>query len=201
MLRTLSRGSVKSFVSSSFGMIYSNGLQVRKLIRSLPKAWENKATILEDGDLEKMTYDELRGNIMAYEQNHINRFHKDDKRKIVAFTAGTTAVEVEIDETQSEGMSLISQGVRQRPQQERKRRNKQRNEDPKSLSAWIQGETSEDDHDETTNICFIALGESSKKVIDEYNKIAQEKKDCQILLEVSPIEVDLLLEELEEAKM
>jgi len=51
----------------SLGMIYSNGLQVRKLIRSLPKAWETKAAIFEDGNLEKMTYDELRENLMAYE--------------------------------------------------------------------------------------------------------------------------------------
>ncbi|XP_049365262.1 uncharacterized protein LOC125830085 [Solanum verrucosum] len=40
-----------------------------------------------------------------------------------------------------------------------------------------------------------------QKVIDEYNKIAQEKKDRQILLEASQIEVDLLEEELEEVKM
>jgi len=60
---------------------------------------------------------------------------------------------------------------------------------------------SEDEHDETTNICFMVLGESSEvrpfnysncndfqnsldmvtdelhKVTDEYNKIAREKKD------------------------
>jgi len=71
----------------SLGMVYSNGLQVRKLIRSLPKAWQTKVAILEDGDLQKMTYDELRGNLMAYEQIHINRYNKDDKKKMVAFTA------------------------------------------------------------------------------------------------------------------
>ncbi|XP_015158901.1 uncharacterized protein [Solanum tuberosum] len=95
-------------------------------------------------------------------------------------------------------------------------------DDPKSLGAWDQGETTDDDHDEFANLCFMALGETSKvrpynssncndlqnsldmvadelqKVIDEYNKIAQEKKDWQILLEASQIEVDLLIEELEE---
>jgi len=92
-------------------MIYSNGLQVRNLNKSLSKAWETKATILENGDLEKLTYDKLRGNLMAYEQNHINRYHRDDKRKTVAFTSGTPEVEEEIDETQSEGMTLINRGV------------------------------------------------------------------------------------------
>ena len=36
-----------------------------------------------------MIYDELRGNLMAYEQNHINRCHKDEKKNIVSFTADT----------------------------------------------------------------------------------------------------------------
>lgn len=39
------------------------------------------------------------------------------------------------------------------------------------------------------------------KVIDEYNKLAPENKDWQILLEASKIEVDLLTKELEEIKM
>jgi len=34
-----------------------------------------------------MIYDELRGNLMAYEQIHISRYNKDDKKKMVAFTA------------------------------------------------------------------------------------------------------------------
>ncbi|KAH0755142.1 hypothetical protein KY290_025412 [Solanum tuberosum] len=106
-----------------------------------------------------------------------------------------------------------------------RRINNRRNEDPKSLGAWDQGKTTDDDHDEMTNLCFMALGETSEvrpfncpncndlqssldmvadelqKVIDEYNKIAQEKKDWQVLLEASQIEVDLLMEELEELKM
>ncbi|KAH0679865.1 hypothetical protein KY284_020950 [Solanum tuberosum] len=85
--------------------------------------------------------------------------------------------------------------------QERKRRNNRRNDDPKNVEAWSQGETSEDDHDETANICFMALGETSKKIIDEYNKIAQEKKGWQILLEARQVEVDLLEENTEEEKM
>ena len=44
------------------GMLYSTALQVRELVRSLPKDWETKSPILADGDLQKMTYDELRGN-------------------------------------------------------------------------------------------------------------------------------------------
>ncbi|KAH0665666.1 hypothetical protein KY285_026872 [Solanum tuberosum] len=42
------------------------------------------------------------------------------------------------------------------------------------------------------------VADELQKVIDEYNKIAQEKKDWQVLLEASQIEVDLLTKELEE---
>uniref|UniRef100_M1E0R9 CCHC-type domain-containing protein n=1 Tax=Solanum tuberosum TaxID=4113 RepID=M1E0R9_SOLTU len=107
-----------------------------KLVRSLPKVWETKAPILEDGDLQKMTYDELRGNLMAYEKNHINRYNKDDKKNTVAFTAERTEIEEEADENQDEGMALINQGVRQilrqrrqRPQQDLKNNDFKRNDD------------------------------------------------------------------------
>lgn len=40
---------------------------------------------------------------MAYEQNHINRDNKDDKKKTVAFTAETFDIGKEVDEYQSEG--------------------------------------------------------------------------------------------------
>lgn len=71
----------------SLGMVYAYSLQIRKLIRSLSKAWETKVAILEESDLQTMTYDELRGNLMAYEHNHIQRYQKDDKKKSVAFKA------------------------------------------------------------------------------------------------------------------
>ncbi|KAH0646552.1 hypothetical protein KY284_034436 [Solanum tuberosum] len=245
----------------SLGMVYSNGLHIRKLIRSLPKAWETKAAILEDGDLQLMTYDELRGNLMAYEQNHINRYNKDEKKKTVAFNVEVYEVEEEVDEASSEGMAFITRGVRQmlrqrkqRPQQESrnnsysrnddrcyhcgkpghirqncpeiKRKNYRRNDNPKSLGAWNEedvyeedpsesanicfmaleetnqqnkNDASEEDSSESTDVCFMALGETSK-VIDEYNKLANEKKNWQISLEVSQVEVDLLLEELGELK-
>lgn len=57
-------------------MVYSNALQVSKLVRCLPKAWETKTIVLEERDLQKMTYDELYENVMAYEQNHINKYNK-----------------------------------------------------------------------------------------------------------------------------
>lgn len=40
-----------------------------------------------------------------------------------------------------------------------------------------------------------------QKIIDEYNKLSQEKTDYKIVLETSQINVDLLEKELEEVKM
>lgn len=41
---------------------------------------------------------ELRGNLMAYKQNHINRYNKDDKNKMMAFTIETPDIGEKIDE-------------------------------------------------------------------------------------------------------
>ena len=82
----------------SVGMVYSNSLRVSKLVNSLHNAWETKVFNLIDWDLQNMTYDELRGNLMAYEQNHINRYNKDDKKKTVAFIGETLQNEEEDDE-------------------------------------------------------------------------------------------------------
>lgn len=43
----------------SLEMVYSNFIQVTELVRSLFEAWETKITILEYGDLQNITYDEL----------------------------------------------------------------------------------------------------------------------------------------------
>lgn len=45
------------------------------------------------------------------------------------------------------------------------------------------------------------IAEELQNVIDEYNKLFREKKDWQILLEASQIEVYLLQEELDDVKM
>ena len=60
-----------------------------------------------------MTYDELRGNLMYYEQNHINRYNKDEKKKVVAFKIEISNIEEEVNEYQREGMTLINRGVKQ----------------------------------------------------------------------------------------
>lgn len=56
-----------------------------------------------------MTYNELRGNIIAYEQNHIKGYNKNDKKKTLALTAETTDI---LEEVENIKAKLINKGVK-----------------------------------------------------------------------------------------
>ncbi|XP_072088159.1 uncharacterized protein [Arachis hypogaea] len=65
----------------AMGRSYSEETLVRKILRSLTKKWKVKSTaISERNDLIKITYDELRGKLLAYETTHMSQ-DKDDKKK------------------------------------------------------------------------------------------------------------------------
>ncbi|XP_070057722.1 uncharacterized protein [Nicotiana tomentosiformis] len=74
----------------AFGEPYSSGDQVRKFLRSLPTTWKIKVVALESQDLNKLSYDELRGDRIAFEKTHI--------KKTVAFKATTERPENDIDD-------------------------------------------------------------------------------------------------------
>ena len=51
---------------------------VRKILRSLTNPWLSKTTAIQEGrDISTLTYDELRGNLIAFETTHL----KNDKKK------------------------------------------------------------------------------------------------------------------------
>lgn len=100
MQKPFSRDAVKLSLNSNHLKCYIQmDSKSENLLESLPGAWETKVVTLEDGVLQKMTYNELRGNLMAYEHNHIKRYKKDDKNKIVALTVETTR---EVNENRDE---------------------------------------------------------------------------------------------------
>ncbi|XP_075103450.1 uncharacterized protein LOC142178030 [Nicotiana tabacum] len=68
----------------SFGRPYSSGEQVRKILRSLPTLWQPKVNTLEYRDLEKLLYDELRGDLIAFEQTYLKNHRHEEKKKSVA---------------------------------------------------------------------------------------------------------------------
>lgn len=74
--------------------------------------------------------------LMAYEQNPINMYNNDEKKKVVTFTAETHEINEEVDENKNEGITLITREViqmlrqrRQRPQQDFKSNDFKRNDD------------------------------------------------------------------------
>lgn len=58
-----------------------------------------------------MSYDELWGNLLAYEEKHINRYSKEEKKTLKAFHATTLGEDENIDKDNYEGTTLINQGV------------------------------------------------------------------------------------------
>lgn len=48
---------------------------------------------------------------MAYKHNHINKYNKEEMKKVVAFVTGTPEIEEENDEANNKGMTLINCGV------------------------------------------------------------------------------------------
>nr|XP_016454540.1 PREDICTED: uncharacterized protein LOC107778756 [Nicotiana tabacum] len=57
----------------AFGKPYSSGDQVRKILRSLPTTWQTKVVAFQSQDLNKLSYDELRGDLIAFEKTHIKK--------------------------------------------------------------------------------------------------------------------------------
>ncbi|XP_016191848.1 protein CROWDED NUCLEI 4-like [Arachis ipaensis] len=97
----------------AMGRNYSEETLVRKILRSLTKKWEVKSTtISERNDLIKITYDELRGKLLAYKTTHMSQ-DKDDKKKSIALKSRMTAKEEEYDDSFSdEEMVLFARKMR-----------------------------------------------------------------------------------------
>ncbi|XP_070009571.1 uncharacterized protein [Nicotiana sylvestris] len=70
----------------SFGRPIKSGEHVRKILTSLPTIWQPKVIALECQDLDKISYNELRGDLIAFEKTHLDR-QIQEKKKTVAFKA------------------------------------------------------------------------------------------------------------------
>lgn len=65
----------------AFGKPYTSGDQVRKILRSLPTTLQTKVVTLESQDLNKLSYDELRGELIAFEKTHLKKTSQEEKKK------------------------------------------------------------------------------------------------------------------------
>nr|XP_016499624.1 PREDICTED: uncharacterized protein LOC107818192 [Nicotiana tabacum] len=99
----------------AFGKPYSSDDQVRKILRSLPTTWQTKVVTLESRDLNKLSCDELRGELIAFEKTHLKKTsQKKKKKKTVAFKATTERVDNDIDvdpEALQEEIAMVSRNM------------------------------------------------------------------------------------------
>ncbi|XP_070002448.1 uncharacterized protein LOC142165973 [Nicotiana tabacum] len=63
----------------AFGKPYTSGDQVRKILRSLPTTWQTKVVTLESQDLNKLSYDELRRELIAFEKTYLKKTRQEEK--------------------------------------------------------------------------------------------------------------------------
>nr|XP_016456946.1 PREDICTED: uncharacterized protein LOC107780858 [Nicotiana tabacum] len=82
----------------AFNKPYSSADQVRKILRSLPTTWQTKGFALEYQNLDKLSYDELRGNLIAFEKIYLKKTHQKDNKKTVAFKTTIEELEDDIDD-------------------------------------------------------------------------------------------------------
>ncbi|XP_070026662.1 uncharacterized protein [Nicotiana sylvestris] len=97
----------------SFGRPIKSGEQVRKILRSLPTILKSKVIALECQDLDKISYDDLRGDLIAFEKTHLDK-QIQEKKKTIAFKSTMAEPENE-DEVeggeQDEKIAMLSQVV------------------------------------------------------------------------------------------
>ncbi|XP_075074448.1 uncharacterized protein LOC142162046 [Nicotiana tabacum] len=98
----------------TFGKPYSSGDQVRKILRSLPTTWQTKVVTVESQDLNKLSYDELRGELIAFKKTHLKKTNQEEKKKTVAFKATTEIADNDINdvpEALQEEIAMMSRNM------------------------------------------------------------------------------------------
>nr|XP_016472589.1 PREDICTED: uncharacterized protein LOC107794602 [Nicotiana tabacum] len=149
----------------AFGKPYSSGDQVRKILRSLPTTWQKKVVALESQDLNKLSYDELRVDLIAFEKTYLKKKNQEEKKKTVAFKATTERPKNDIDddpEALEEEIAMVSRNVDSLMRRYRNtirgrmssRRTRGFNKN-KSFGSWSDEKSSE--HEEIANLCFMTI--------------------------------------------
>jgi len=70
------------------GKTYPQIEHIRRVLRSLPSQWNAKVVALECMNLNTITYEEVRGDLIAFDKTHLNKWGQEDtKKKTVAFKA------------------------------------------------------------------------------------------------------------------
>ncbi|XP_057723894.1 uncharacterized protein LOC130939846 [Arachis stenosperma] len=89
----------------AMGIKYPESVLVRRVLRCLTKEWKTKALIIsESSSLDSMIYDDLRGNLLNFENTYLK---KDSKKKGIAFTYVTNPLDGESSDNSSGNEFLL----------------------------------------------------------------------------------------------
>ncbi|XP_072087917.1 uncharacterized protein [Arachis hypogaea] len=82
------------------GITHPKPVLVRKVLRSLNKEWEIKAMVIAKSSIiDQMTYDDLRGNLLAFETTYLKN---DTKKKEIALKSFTESLDDESSDNLSD---------------------------------------------------------------------------------------------------
>lgn len=94
------------------GKTFSNSEKVKKIIRSLPKEWRQKRTVIEEAkDLNILPIDDLIGSLISYEEDLVAERGNKEKKKSIALKTSKheSDEESELDE---EEMDMLARRFR-----------------------------------------------------------------------------------------
>ncbi|XP_072066686.1 uncharacterized protein [Arachis hypogaea] len=83
----------------ALGITHPETVLVRKVLRCLTKEWETRAiVIVESSGIDQMTYDDLRGNLLAFETTYLKN---DTKRKEITLKSFNKSLDDESNDNLS----------------------------------------------------------------------------------------------------
>ncbi|MED6190597.1 hypothetical protein PIB30_107381 [Stylosanthes scabra] len=161
---------------------------VDKVLWSLTRKWDSKITAIEEGrNFNVLTYDQLRGNLLAYEVKYLNNRSEEEKKKKSLALKSSNYEEDEIEEFEDEEEELafllkrfnrlVGHIKPNCPKAQKEEKEKRFKKKKKAYISWENDESNSSDEDENANICLMAKDSevcdfdpnSSNELQDEYD--------------------------------
>ena len=87
----------------ALGRKFAEGDVIRKILRSMTPEWESKINAIQEAkDTNKLSFEELRGNLITYEITHLNKSSFVEDRKKIALKASSSSKKQDYDTSSTE---------------------------------------------------------------------------------------------------
>nr|XP_016453656.1 PREDICTED: uncharacterized protein LOC107777995 [Nicotiana tabacum] len=111
-----------------------------------------------DQDLNKLSYDELRGELIAFEKTHLKKTNQEEKKKTVTCKATTEIAENDINDDPKTLREEIAMMSRNMDDLIKRFRNKKSGRIPPKQISWSDEDSSK--YEEVANLCFMTILEN-----------------------------------------